>query len=387
VANHEQLSGITVLDLSTVGPASRCTALLRDLGASVVKVMAPAAADRIEPAFHAYGGGRRMQRVRIDLRSDAGREVFLRLVETAGVIVESYRPGVADRLGIGYEACRRINPAVIYTAISGYGADGPYARWAGHDLNYLAVGGFLATQGRRADEGPALPGVTVADSAGGGLHAALAVVAALVRRMRTGEGQFLDVSTTDGVLGMMSLFVDEYLATGTEAGPGTNLLTGRYACYDVYPASDGKWLAVGAIESTFFANLCAALGREDLAEHQFEDDRQEEIRAAFREAFAKRDRDEWVEELASKDTCVAPVLSIAEVANDPHLRARGDFAKAIHATEGTIEQVAPLIAGSSRGDHPYDLRSDQATDVSTLLMGAGLAEDEVARLVSDGVVA
>jgi alpha-methylacyl-CoA racemase len=387
VTDHEQLSGLRVLDLSTVGPASRCTAILRDLGATVVKVMAPAAAERIEPAFHAYGGGRRTQRVRIDLRSDAGREVFLRLVESADVIVESYRPGVADRLGIGYEACRERNQTVIYAAISGYGAEGPYARWAGHDLNYLAVGGFLATQGRRADGGPALPGVTVADSAGGGLHAALAIVAAVVRRIRTGQGQVLDVSTTDGVLGLMSLFVDEHLATGTEAGPGTNLLTGRYACYDVYQARDGKWLAVGAIESTFFANLCRALGREDLAAHQFDDDRQEEIRRAFTEAFAQRDRDEWVEDLAPKDTCVAPVLSIAEVASDPHLRARGDFAKAMHATEGTIEQVAPVIAGAERGDHTFELPRPEATDARTLLLEAGLGQREVDRLIADGVVA
>jgi alpha-methylacyl-CoA racemase len=387
VAGHEQLSGVTVLDLSAVGPASRCTALLRDLGATVVKVAPPAGSDRVEPAYHAYGGGRRMKRVRIDLRSDAGRDVFLRLVQGADVVVESYRPGVADRLGIGYEACRKENDAIVYAAVTGYGADGPYAAWAGHDLDYLAVGGFLATQGRRQDGGPAIPGSTVADSAGGGMQAALAITAALVKRARTGEGQFLDVSTADGVVWLMSLFVDEYLATGTEAGPGSNLLTGRYACYDLYPARDGKWLAVGAIESRFFANLCRELGHEDLAAAQFDDDRQDEIRAAFREGFAARDRDEWVAELAPKDTCVAPVLSIAEVVDDPHLRARGVFAKAQHPDHGAFDQVAPVVPGSEGGDHLVELPKGGATDVQELLMGAGLERKEIEQLIADSVVA
>ena len=387
MAGHEQLSGVTVLDLSTVGPASRCTALLRDLGATVVKVRPPAGGDRVEPAFHAYGGGRRMQHIRIDLRSDAGRDVFLRLVRTADVVVESYRPGVADRLGIGFEACRKENESVVYTAVTGYGANGPYADWAGHDLDYLAVGGFLGTQGRREDGGPAIPGATVADSAGGGMQAALAVAAALVRRARTGEGQFLDVSTTDGVVWLMSLFLDEYLATGTETGPATNLLTGRYACYEVYPARDGKWLAVGAIEAKFFANLCRALEHGEFAAFQYDDDRQDEIRKAFREAFARRDRDEWVAELGPKDTCVAPVLSISEVAEDPHLRERGVFTKATQPERGAFEQVGPVVSGAESVDSPVALPGAEPTDVTELLTRAGLTTDEIERLRSDGIVA
>jgi alpha-methylacyl-CoA racemase len=213
----------------------------------------------------------------------------------------------------------------VYCAISGYGSSGPYAAWAGHDINYLAVGGFLATQGRRADGGPAFPGATIADAAAGGLQAALAIAAALVRRNATGEGSLLDVSTADGVLHLMSLFVDETLATGGEVAPGTTLLTGKYACYDVYAARDGGWLAVGAIEKQFFANLCRALGREDLADAQYDDARQDEIRKAFAEAFATRDRDDWVSELADKDACVAPVLSIAEAPKHPAATARGAY--------------------------------------------------------------
>src|SRR5262249_45826560 len=161
----------------------------------------------------------------------------------------------------------------------GYGQFGPYRDWAGHDINYLAVGGFLATQGMRADGGPAIPGATVADSAGGGMHAAIAILAALGRRATTGEGCFLDVSTTDGVRALTALNVEQYLATGEEPGPANTLLTGKYACYDVYEAKDGKWLAVGAIEPKFLSNLCTALGIPDAAEHQMDDARQDELRS------------------------------------------------------------------------------------------------------------
>jgi alpha-methylacyl-CoA racemase len=328
------LEGITVLDLSSVGPGSRCTWLLADLGADVVKIHPPPSAGRIDPPFHSYGAGRGTRRVEIDLKSD--KKTFLDLAATADVVVESYRPGVADRLGIGYEAVRARNRRIVYAAVTGYGQTGPASHWAGHDLNYLAVGGYLACQDN------AVPGATVADSAGGGMHAAISILAALLHRERTGEGAYLDVSTTNGVLFLMALQIDQYLATGEEAGPGTTLLTGRYACYDVYPCRDGKWLSVGAIEGVFFHNLCRALECEQYAAHQFDDKMQDEIRATFRIAFASRDRDDWVAELAPQDTCVAPVLAISEVVE--HEQVRPLITEASHPEHGTFRQLGPLVA-------------------------------------------
>jgi alpha-methylacyl-CoA racemase len=320
------LEGFTVLDLSSVGPGPRCSWLLADLGADVVKVVAPPSAGRIEPPFHSYGAGRGTRRVEIDLKDDP--EAFLTLAADADAIVESFRPGVADRLGIGYEAVRERNPKIVYAAITGYGQDGPMSQWAGHDLNYLAVCGYIACQDN------ALPGATVADSAGGGMHAAMSILAALLRRERRGEGAYLDVNTTNGALYLMALQIDQFLATGEEAGPRTTLLTGKYACYDVYECADGKWLSVGAIEGQFFRNLCEALGRGELAAAQYDDDRQDELRRAMRDAFASRGRDDWVAELAPKDTCVAPVLSVSEVAATfPTQEAPGGF-----------RQLAPLVA-------------------------------------------
>jgi alpha-methylacyl-CoA racemase len=260
------------------------------------------------------------------------------MTATADAVVESYRPGVADRLGIGYEAVRARNPRIVYAAVTGYGQTGPAATWAGHDLNYLAVGGYLSCQGN------ALPGATVADSAGGGMHAAISILAALLRRERTGEGAYLDVSTTNGVLFLMALQIDQYLATGEEAAPGATLLTGRYACYDVYPCRDGKWLSVGAIESTFFHNLCRALECEQYSDHQFDDKQQDEIRAVFLAAFATRDRDDWVAELTPLDTCVAPVLSVSEVPD----RFAQLVREAKHPEHGTFRQLGPLVAGAEK---------------------------------------
>lgn len=378
----EQLSGITILDLSAVGPGSRCTSLLADLGAAVIKVGAPEG--RIDPPYFSYGAGRGARRIKIDLRDPDGRDAFLRLAAGADVVVESYRPGVADRLGIGYADVRKVKEAIVYCAITGYGRDGPYAEWAGHDLNYLGVGGFLGLQGLREDGGPALPGATVADSAGGGMQAAMAILAALLRRSVTGAGQYLDVSTTEGVLSLMSQPIDEYLATGREPGPGTGLLTGGYACYDLYRARDGRWLSVAAIEPKFFANLCRALRCDEWIPHHMDAGRQGEIREAFHSAFAKRDADEWVAELAPADTCVAPVLSIAEVAEDPHLSARGVFAEAENPERGRFRQVAPVVAGSERRD-TYAVPSTESSD--QVLAEAGLTADEIDALRRKGVVA
>ena len=383
------LDGITVLDLSVVGPATRCTRLLADYGADIVKVGPPPKPGSAPPhlAFHAYSGGRGTRRLCVNLRSDAGRAAFLRIAATADVVVESFRPGVVDRLGIGYEAVRAVNPDVVYCSTSGYGQTGPAAQRAGHDLNYLAAGGYLHTSGRGAGGEPPLPGATVADIAAGGMHAAAAVLAALVRRERGGGGHYLDVAVSEGVAWMLSLYVDEHLATGAPVEPGHNILTGRYACYGVYGTADGGWLAVGAIEPVFWANLCGALGLERWVDHQLDDEHQDAIRRDLAAAFATRDRDAWVADLADANTCVAPVNDIAEVVADPQLAARGGLVEAKHPTQGTFRQLAPLLAGARRPAEPVELADPAVTDTDALLGAAGYSADEIASLHTEGVVA
>jgi alpha-methylacyl-CoA racemase len=383
------LAGVTVLDLSTVGPASRATRLLADYGADVVKVGSVPSADAspIEPQFFAYSGHRGMRRALFDLKSDDGREAFLALAATADVVVESFRPGVVDRLGIGYDAVSDRNPRIVYCSTSGYGQTGPSSQWAGHDVDYLALGGYLAMSTPGEDGLPPLPGATVADAAAGGLHAALAITASLASRATTGRGAYLDVSVAEGVLWLTSLAVDEQLATGTDIAPGHDVLSGRYACYATYKTSDDRYLAVGAIEVKFFANLCNALGCPDLAPKQFDDDAQPAIRSAFTEAFATRTRDEWTEQLAGADTCVAPVLAIAEVESHPQFTARGAVTTAAHPRHGEVRQLAPLLAGMPKPTAPVQLPDMSTTDTEHLLKEAGVDGETVARWVAKGVIA
>jgi alpha-methylacyl-CoA racemase len=383
------LEGITVLDLAAVGPAARASRWLADYGARVVKVgpVPKHGGVQIVPPFHAYGGHRGMQRILVDLKTGDGRTVLLRMAEGADVLIESFRPGVVSGLGVGYDAVASVNPAIVYCSTSGYGQDGPHAHVAGHDLNYLAIGGFLHTTHPRADGGPPVPGATVADSAGGGMHAVVAILAALVRRAATGAGAYLDVAAADGVLALMSLAVDEYFATGVEPQPRHGLLTGRYACYDTYETADGAWLSVAAIEPHFWANLCRLLGCEQWIERQTDDDVQDEIRADLRARFKTRSRDEWTAALAAADTCVAPVLSVSELVEHPQYATRGAFVDAFHPTEGSFRQVGPVLAGQVRADVPYALRDATETDVDVLLRAAGFGTEDIAELRDAGVVA
>lgn len=383
------LDGVIVLDLASVGPAARTSRWLADYGAGVVKVgpTPKQGAVQITPPFYAYAGHRDMRRALFDLKAAAGRDAFLRVATGADVVIESFRPGVVERLGIGYDAVATVKPDVVYCSTTGYGQEGPYSQWAGHDLNYLALGGYLDCSGRDAEGGPALPGATIGDGAGGGMHAVIAILAALVHRAATGEGSYLDVSVADGVLSLMSLHLDEYLATGAVPAPRHDLLTGRYACYDVYAARDGRWLAVGAIEPQFFANLCRALGCERWIDHQDDDAVQDEIRTAFRAAFATRDRDEWVATLGPANTCVSPVASVPEVVDDPHFAARHSFSDAHDRDHGPFRQLGRVLAGMRRDGPPVELRPGTMTDTGELLRGAGLDDSEVAALLDEGVVA
>jgi len=383
------LQGVTVLDLASVGPAARTSRWLADYGARVVKIGPPPRQSGVQivPPFYAYSGHRGMERALLDLKSDSGRDAFLRLAARADVVIESFRPGVMERLGLGDAAVRAVNPAIVYCSTSGYGQDGPRSQWAGHDLNYLAVGGYLDCSGRAADGGPALPGATIGDAAGGGMQAVIAILAALVQRATTGAGAYLDVSVADGVLALMSLYVDEFFATGEIPGPRHNILTGRYACYDVYRCSDDGWVAVAAIEPHFYANLCRALGCEQWLAHQTDDGVQDAIRTDFCAAFATRTRDEWVALLGPADTCVSEVASVPELVDDAHFRARHAFVAASAPERGDFEQVGWVLAGMDRVQPGPVVRAATVTDTDALLQEVGYSAAEIAALREEGVAA
>ena len=374
-----------VINLASVGPGARAAQLLADLGADVIQVGAVSRAGsvQIEPKAFAYGAGRGVRKIRLDLKSDEGLKAFKHLVVGADVVMESFRPGVVSKLGIDYTSLSSLNPQLVYGSLSGYGQAGPYSQWAGHDINYLSLSGFLDCSSRDERGVPAIPGATVADSAGGGMQAVIAIQSALLRRHHSKKGEYLDVSVADGVLSMMSLHSDQYLATGEVATAGSELLTGRYAWYGCYQTADQRYLSVGAIEPKFYKNLCRLLGLERFSHGQYDDAVQDELREALQSVFLTDSRDNWVARLAPEDTCVAPVLTVAEATNDPHFIGRGNFQPVTCDDANSFTQLAPVMAGSVKGQPVH--ASGSRTFTRDVLSQSGFTESEVHALFEQGV--
>jgi crotonobetainyl-CoA:carnitine CoA-transferase CaiB-like acyl-CoA transferase len=324
------LSGLRVLDLSRLLPGPFCSLLLADLGADVIKVEDPNGGDyvRWSPPMHGeysalyYTLNRNKRSIKIDLKRDAGRQAFLRLAAGADVVLESFRPGVIDRLGVGYDALRAVNPAVILCSISGYGQDGPYRDRAGHDLNYMAIGGALGITGT-VDGEVAMPGVQVGDLGGGAMSATIAILAALHHRERTGEGQHCDVSMLDGIVSWLSMHAGRFFHDGEVPGPGTLHLNGRHPCYSVYRCKDG-WMSVGALEPKFWTALVGALDVPHLESEAFaEGEQARRVHDELEQIFLTRTKAQWAEHFAGRDVCCEPVLTFPEVFANEQVRHRG----------------------------------------------------------------
>jgi alpha-methylacyl-CoA racemase len=324
------LDDVRVLDLTRLLPGPFCTLLLADFGADVIKVedtaggdymrWMPPLVDEYSAMFHPINRNKRS--ISIDLKNPLGREAFLRLAATADVVVESFRPGVMDRLGIGDAALREVNPRIVLCSISGYGQDGPFRDRAGHDLNYAAVAGVLMLGGTGAD-GPAMPGLQVGDLGGGALDAALAIMVALHHAARTGRGQHCDISMVDGLVSWTAVHASQLFATGEAPAPGGGTLTGRYPCYRIYPCADG-YLAVGALEPKFWREFVEVIGLTELAENGLVDGEEGRRTAAAVEAVLRtRTRSQWEQTLAGHDVCVEPVLDVGETFEHPQVRSRG----------------------------------------------------------------
>lgn len=354
------LDGIRILDMAWFGPGPFCATLLGDLGAEIIKIHEPYPERRGGLIMYAFPeapdfpGQRNCKTMGLDLKAESGRGIFYELARTADVVFESYRPGVVKRLKVDYDTLKEINPGIVYTSLSGYGQDGPYRDFVGHDLNYISIAGLLGLTGT-PDGPPVIPGTLVADFAGGGMAAAIGILAALMAREKTGKGQFVDVSMTDGIVELLFLWIAPYMNYGIESKRGETIFTGKYPWYNVYETKDGKYISVAAFETWFYANLCQLLGREDFVEYQFDEGpKQDEMFRYFKQTFMTKTRDEWVEILRSKDTCVAPVNSIDEVVNDPHLLARGMIRELPHPTMGTVKQVGSMLKLS---DSPFEARN------------------------------
>jgi len=384
------LEGIRVLDLTRLLPGAYGTSLLADLGAEVIKVEAPGEGDYMrwgDPKIGAESGAswvtdRNKSSLSLNLKDPRGVAAFLRLVRGAHCIVESFRPGVVDRLGVGYDAARAVNPTIVYCSISGYGQDGPLARSAGHDVNYVGRAGIVGITGH-AEAGPIMPGVQVADVAGGGMLGMIGLLAALVHAQATGEGDHVDISMTDGAFSLLSVHLGMFFADGRTPGPERMLLNGLYPSYSVYRCLDDRWLTVGALEPQFFTQLCEGVGRPDLAGTAFAPERLDEWRAHF----LTRTRDEWLTVLDGRDACVGPVNDFAEACADPQLLHRQMLVQLEHPTEGPTSQTGVPVKLRNRPGSVRTAPPRLGEQTRHYLAEAGYASAEIEDLLATGAAA
>ncbi len=374
------LAGLSVVELASIGPGPMCAMLLADLGADVVRV------DRLEPSglgvptaprFDVNARSRRS--VALDLKSPAGREAVLRLVDRADVLIEGFRPGVAERLGLGPDDCAARNPRLVYGRMTGFGQQGPLAAAAGHDLNYIALSGALHAIGP-AQGRPVPPLNLVGDYGGGALYLAFGLMAALFERQRSGRGQVVDAAMVDGAASLMSIFYGLHAAGQWGGGRGENLLDGGAPFYDTYEAACGGHLAIGALEPKFFAELARRLGLEErFVKRQYDRRLWPEMRTAIAAAVRTRTRDDWCAELEGTDACVAPVLSITEAPQHRHAQARGAF-----VTLDGVVQPAPAPRLSRTPPEAPRSAPEVGAHTDAVLAEAGFTADEIAALRAAG---
>ena len=398
------LEGITVLDLTRLAPGPYCTMILADLGADVIKIeepgpptgrraeqagsLATAPPSRSGVDRHAphWALNRNKKTIGLNLKHDEARQIFYQFAERADVVVEEFRPGVAKRLGIDYDTLRQRNPRLIYCAVTGYGQTGPYKDLVGHDINYISLAGCLGMIGVKGGA-PVIPHNIIADFAGGGMHGAIGVLAALMARERTGRGQFVDIAMTDGVYSLLVSHLSTYFATGMVPRRGETPLDGGAHYYNIYQTKDGKWLSIGSIEPWFYANLCKALGREDLLPCEFvEGEQREALKRTLSDVFKTKTRDEWFEILTRHDICVGKVYDLDETEHDPHLRAREMIVEVDHPEAGKVKQVGISVKLSETPGQIRFLAAPMGLHTEEMLTALGHSPEKIAELRAAGAI-
>lgn len=388
------LEGMQVLDLSQRLPGGLCTQILADLGADVIKIENPRGGDGFRnapPMIGANGSffhilNRNKKSMTLNIKKPEGRDIFLRMAARADVIIENAHPGAMKKMGLAYEDMQSLHPKMIYCSLTGFGQTGPYRERPAHDINILAISGILDLLGEKGRP-PIVPAIMISGAGGGGINAALGILAALLRRERTGKGQYLDVSILDGLNPFLALMMAEYLARKEAPVRGESRLGGGHACYNIYETSDGKFLAIGCLEKKFWKELCRCLNREDLREDLMAPlPRQTEMIQELKVIFLQKTRDEWMVILGQYDICFSPVNSLPEALEDPQIQHRGLWFQASHPADGDIPQQAFPVKFSQ--DQP-ELRIPPpllGEHTQEILKTMGYNESSIENLRTNGVV-
>lgn len=388
------LASLKVLDFSTLLPGPFASLMLADMGAEVLRIESPTRMDllRVLPphdqgtsASHAYLN-RNKRSLALDLKQAEALEIVRELVKDYDILLEQFRPGVMERLGLGYAALRAINPRLIYVSITGYGQTGPYKDRAGHDINYLALAGVASYTGRQ-DSGPLPLGVQLADVGGGSLHAVVGLLAAVIARQHSGVGQYLDVSMTDCSFSLNAMAGAGYLACGVEPEWESHVLNGG-SFYDYYRSRDGRWMSVGSLEPAFMQQLCAALGRPELAAQGLspKPEQQKALKLALQVEFEKRSFDELCALFAGLDACVEPVLNLSEAVEHPQLKARELVSQVPRGDGSTQAQIACPLKFSEGLPEPRHIGVAVGAHSDEVLAELGLSPQRISELRSSKVI-
>lgn len=393
------LSGIKVLDFTTLLPGPYATQLLADMGAEVLRVEAPMRPDLIramQPQISNTDNGstsaahatlnRNKLSIALDLKREQAKDIIYTLIADYDIIVEQFRPGVMQRLGLGYNDLAAINPALIYCSITGYGQTGPLCDRTGHDINYLALSGLASFSGRK-ETGPVLSGTQIADLAGGSHHAVMGIQAAVIQRFATGKGQHIDISMSDATLALTTIFGANYLAGGKTPGLSTEILNGGIF-YGYYQTSDGRYFSVGSIEPQFVQLLFAAIDKPEWLERakDISPEAQTQLTQDIAEVFATKSFVQWQTCFAKYNACIEPVLTLDEVKQHPHFHERNMFVEVPHGSGVSLTQIGSPLKFSASAPEYRHTGSNQGADTSRILLKYGFSKKDITQLRKEKII-
>ena len=376
------LEGIKVLDLSRMLPGPYCSMIMADHGAEVIA---------IEDGRFKEDGlffndlNRNKRHMSLNLKTPEGQEIFYKLAQETDVILEGFRPGVVKRLGVDYQTVKKYNPRVIYCSITGYGQTGPASDRAGHDVNYLSKTGVLGLIGVK-DRPPSIPGIQVADIAGGSMNSAVGILLALYARERTGRGQYIDISMTDGMIGFLSLPHYFSKLTGNQPKVADTLLSHRYGCYNTYQTKDGRYLSIGSLENRFWKPLCEYFDRTDYIPLQYDEGKRKEIIDFLREKFLTKNLAHWEKELSELDVCYAGVQTLEEVFEDPLFREREMIVEYPDSNGASIRSFGIPVKLSETPGSVRTMPDEFGESTRNILEETGYSKEQIDCFFADGVV-